>query len=159
MSARPPAARDRLRVGITRDGASAPISADRMADAVRHVLRAERVREALVSVALLSPSAMARLNRRHLGHAGATDVISFGFAPVPGGGVVGDIYLCPAVARGNAARAGCGVREEMLRLVVHGTLHVLGWDHPESADRHASPMWRRQERLLASLLARRSRPA
>ena len=89
---------------------------------------------------------MARLNRRHLGHAGATDVISFGFAPTPGGAVVGDIYLCPVVARDNARAAGCGVREELLRLVVHGTLHVLGWDHPVDGARTSSPMWKRQER-------------
>ncbi|MBW7935107.1 MAG: rRNA maturation RNAse YbeY, partial [Gemmatimonadaceae bacterium] len=109
--------REPLRVGVTHEGVRAPVAAARFVDAVRVVLRGEGVREALISVTLLSASAMARLNRRHLRHAGATDVISFGFAPVPGAGVVGDIYICPSVARVNAARAGCGVREELLRLV------------------------------------------
>jgi probable rRNA maturation factor len=135
------------------------VSAARLADAARAVLRAEGVRNALVSVTLLSRSAMARLNRRHLGHAGATDVISFGFAPAPGGVVVGDVYVCPEVARANAKAAGCGVREELLRLVVHGTLHVLGWDHPGNADRTASPMWVRQERLLAAVARNPARRA
>lgn len=147
----------RLRVGVTRDGVRSPVADARLAEAVRHVLRAERVREAMLSLTLLSPAAMARLNRRHLRHAGATDVISFGFAPVPGDGIVGDIYLCPAVARANARRAGCGIREELLRLAVHGTLHVLGWDHPETADRDSSPMWKRQERLLESVRGRQAR--
>ena len=108
---------------------------------------------------MVSPSAMARLNRRHLGHSGATDVISFGFAPTPHAGVVGDVYLCPDVARANAHAAGCGVREELLRLVVHGTLHVLGWDHPVDRARESSPMWRRQEQLLAGILRHLARPA
>lgn len=148
-----------LNVGVACEGLRAPIAAHRLADAARRVLRAEGVRAALVSVTLVSPSAMARLNRRHLGHAGATDVISFGFAPTPGAGVVGDIYVCPDVARANARAAGCGVREELLRLVVHGTLHVLGWDHPEDRARQASPMWRRQEALLAGILRRPARIA
>jgi len=43
------------------------------------------------------------------------------------------------------------VREELARLVVHGTLHVLGHDHPVDAGRGSSPMWRRQELLLTRL--------
>jgi probable rRNA maturation factor len=43
------------------------------------------------------------------------------------------------------------VREELARLVVHGTLHVLGYDHPVDHTRGDSPMWRRQETLLARL--------
>ena len=148
-----------LRVGVSSDGVRGSVSAARLADAARAVLRAEGVRDALLSVTLVSRSAMARLNRRHLGHAGATDVISFGFAPAPGGGVVGDIYICPDVARDNAKAAGCGVREELLRLVVHGTLHVLGWDHPGNAGRTASTMWVRQERLLAAVARRPARRA
>jgi probable rRNA maturation factor len=146
-------------VGVTNDGAHAAVSAVRLAAAAQHVLRAEGVRAAMLSVTLVTAAAMARLNRRHLEHAGATDVISFGFAPTPGGGVVGDIYICPDVARRNAHAERCGVREELLRLVVHGTLHVLGWDHPVDTDRAASPMWKRQERLLATLPRHRARRA
>ncbi len=156
MSPRRSAVRDALRVGVTHEGLRAPVAARRMADTSRYVLRAEGVRAAMVSVTLVSVSAMARLNRRHLRHEGATDVISFGFAPAPGVGVIGDIYVCPDVARRNARSAACGVREELLRLIVHGTLHVLGWDHPEDGARESSPMWRRQERLLADVLRRQA---
>jgi probable rRNA maturation factor len=45
------------------------------------------------------------------------------------------------------------VREELARLVVHGTLHVLGYVHPEGGTRTESAMWKRQERLLARALA------
>ena len=98
-------------------------------------------------------AAIARLNREHLGHRGATDVISFGFSdPTGSGAVVGDVYICPEIAAENARRHGAGVREELARLVVHGTLHVLGYEHPEGEERTEAPMWTRQERLLGRLL-------
>ena len=137
-------------VVVNREGVRAAVSAERLTDAGRAVLRAERVKSGLLSLTLLSAPRMAALNRKHLGHAGATDVISFGFRD-PQGAVIGDVYICPAVAARNARRFGVGVREELLRLVVHGTLHVLGHDHPAGDARESSAMWKRQERILARL--------
>jgi rRNA maturation RNase YbeY len=136
-----------LAVAVATDGVRVPLARDRARRIACRVLRAEGVREALLSIAFVTPRAIARLNRAHLGHAGPTDVIAFAFAgPGP---VVGDIYIAPAVARRNAARFGVGVREELVRLVVHGVLHVVGHDHPAGgAARTASVMWRRQEALL-----------
>ena len=94
---------------------------------------------------------IARLNARHLGRQGPTDVIAFGLTRVAGEPVIGDVYIAPMVARANAKRLGVGMREELVRLVVHGVLHVLGYDHPETTGRTASPMWRRQERYLRGL--------
>ena len=113
------------------------------------MLAAEGVTDALLSITFLTTRAMARLNRQHLAHDGATDVISFGFDRVGRSAVVGDVYICPDVARRNAQQAGIGLREEIARLVVHGTLHVLGYDHPADRSRESSAMWRRQETLLA----------
>jgi probable rRNA maturation factor len=127
------------------------VSAARLAAAAERVLRAERAGPAMVSLTLLSAPRMAAMNRTHLGHAGATDVIAFGFRD-PAGAVVGDVYLCPSVAATNARRFGVPVREELLRLAVHGTLHVLGHEHPDGEARVRSPMWRRQERILAQVL-------
>ncbi len=136
-------------VEVAGDGTPSPLGRERTAAVVRSVLRAEGVRHALMSVAFVSRSRIARMNRRHLRRAGDTDVISFGFSRVtPRDPVVGDIYVCPEVARRNAARRGVGVRQELVRLVVHGTLHVLGYDHPEGEGRERSSMWRRQERLV-----------
>jgi probable rRNA maturation factor len=131
-----------------------PLSRSAVAAIAAGVLRAERVRDAMISITFLSRHAMAALNARHLARRGATDVISFAFS---GDGnrrespVLGDIYIAPAVARSNAKRFGIGVREELARLVVHGMLHVLGYEHSEVEDRMTSPMWRRQEKLLAML--------
>ena len=147
-------------VDVSADGTRIPLASARVKRVATAVLRAEGVRDALVSIAFVSAREIAQLNRRHLGHAGPTDVISFALsagsdrsASHP---VIGDIYIAPDVARANATRFGRGVREEFARLVVHGTLHVLGHDHPDGTERTASPMWRRQERLLASATVRRA---
>lgn len=116
-------------------------------------LRAERVKDAMLSITFVGRAAISELNRRYLGHRGPTDVISFGLERSgKRGAVIGDIYICPQVARDAAKRQGVPIGEEMLRLVVHGILHVLGHDHPTGVSRTASPMWRRQERILARVL-------
>lgn len=135
-------------VSIATEGVRLPVARTRIDALVRSVLRAERVSEALVSVAFVSSTTMARLNRQHLGHRGATDVISFAFNGAHGATRIGDIYISPDIARRNAREWGVGVREELARLVVHGVLHVLGYDHPAGDARTKSPMWRRQETLL-----------
>lgn len=139
-------------IDVATDGVRIPVARTRVAALAGGVLRRERVAAAMLSITFVSDRRIAALNRRHLGHAGPTDVISFGFAPVGSEGpVVGDVYIAPDVARRNAREQGAGVREELMRLVVHGVLHVLGHDHPEDDSRYASPMWQRQERLLRTL--------
>ena len=68
---------------------------------------------------------------------------------------MGDVYIAPSVARASARDNGVSVREELVRLVVHGTLHVLGYDHPDSDARTRSAMWKKQERLVRRLGNRR----
>lgn len=116
-------------------------------------LESERVRNAMLSITFVGRAAMSGMNRRYLRHRGPTDVISFGLGRTgKRGAVIGDIYICPEVARDNAKRQGIPIGEEVLRLVVHGTLHVLGHEHPVGEFRTESPMWRRQERILARVL-------
>ena len=126
-----------------------------MREIVREVCRRERVTNALISVAFVTNRRMARMNREFLGHRGPTDVITFELGnddAMPGSTApVGDIYIAPEVARSNALEHGVPVRAELVRLVVHGTLHVLGYSHDENEDRMTGDMWRRQERIVAAL--------
>jgi probable rRNA maturation factor len=138
-----------LAVSVSSEGVRPALSRERVAAIARHVLRAERVRSAMLSITFITRRAIARLNAEHVGHRGATDVISFGFAPAARSGpVVGDVYIAPEVARENALRHREGIRGETARLVIHGVLHVLGHDHPDDESREGSAMWRRQEALL-----------
>lgn len=146
----PPARPERLAVDVAVHGIRTPIDAPRLTRLARYVLRAERRRDAMLSIALVSSREIAALNSKYLGHKGPTDVIAFAFAS-PGtadAAALGDIYICPAVARASARTFGVAFRDEIDRLVVHGSLHVLGWDHPAGAERERSPMWLRQELLL-----------
>jgi probable rRNA maturation factor len=142
-----------LAVDVSADGIRLPIARARIAEIARGVLHGEGVRDALLSIAFVSRTRIAAMNRKHLGHRGATDVISFGFHRVgKESPVVGDVYICPEVARVRAREHRVGVREELTRLVVHGVLHVLGHDHPEADGRESSPMWEKQEGIVRRLL-------
>lgn len=110
-------------------------------------LRSERVKNGMISIVFVSAPKIAAMNSQYLRKNRPTDVIAFGFGG-PGGAVVGDIYICPDVARKNAKIERISLREELDRLVVHGILHVLGYDHPESATRTDSAMWKKQELIL-----------
>jgi probable rRNA maturation factor len=147
-----------LDVSVSTNGIRTALGPSAIADIARAALRAGKVSHALLSITLLDRRGIARMNREHLGHAGPTDVISFGFSRATDGDpVIGDIYIAPEVARANAKAAGVTMREELVRLVVHGTLHVLGYDHPETDGREHSEMWKRQERLVRRFSSRRSR--
>ena len=128
-----------------------PLGVDKVRRLVEQTLAADGISDALISVAFVGRTAITRLNRDYLGHAGATDVISFGMgretASMP---AIGDIYICPEVAAGNARANGVTLREEISRLVVHGALHVAGHDHPDDETRTTSDMWRLQERIVAA---------
>ena len=119
------------------------------------MLRWEGARHARLELTLVEAAAMRRLNRRVTGRRGLTDVIAFSL-PQPDGSVLGDVYICPAAAERYVLRAGAeapgGIRTELLRLAVHGALHVIGYDHPEGPGRTRSRMWRVQERYVRRLL-------
>ena len=128
---------------------------DQLTRVAERVLRWEGARRARIDLALLGPAAMRRLNRRATGRRGLTDVLAFTL-PQPDGTILGDVYICPAAARAFVQRGlADAVDEELVRLAVHGTLHVLGYDHPDGPGRTRSAMWRRQERYVRRLMAGR----
>jgi probable rRNA maturation factor len=130
-------------------GRRLPVARSLVQRVVDAVLRAER-REALISVTFMGRDSMRRLNAEHKGHDRPTDVLTFALTD-PTGRPVGDVYICPSVARQEARARGISFREELIRLIVHGTLHALGQDHPEGPERTRSAMWRRQERYVEAL--------
>lgn len=114
-----------------------PVRDEAAAEIVRRVLAAEGV-DAAIAVAFLDEPAVAELNGRYRGYAESTDVLSFPAAgaedawPEPEeseGESLGDVVICPAVAERNALEDEIPLGEEILRLLVHGALHLLGYDH------------------------------
>jgi probable rRNA maturation factor len=107
-----------------------------------------------LSVALVDDDEMAELNQRYRKKAGPTDVLSFPCddpcaVVAPGEPVaLGDVVIAPAVAERQAAELGHTVEEELNLLLVHGVLHLLGYDHVE--DEQAEAMQSRQKALLAA---------
>lgn len=102
-----------------------------------------------LSLTLLDDAAMTGLNRDWLDRDRPTDVLAFALHG-PDEPPVGDIYLGVERAIEQAAERGERPARELARLAVHGTLHVLGYDHPE-VDRESSEMWQHQERIVAGL--------
>jgi probable rRNA maturation factor len=111
---------------------------------------------------------MADLNEQFMGKKGPTDVLSFpidaepdptGRVPDAGGTgpgepptpeipqLVGDIVICPSVAAANAVEHECSFDDEIALLIVHGVLHLRGWDHV--LDEEAERMEARERELLA----------
>lgn len=132
--------------GLTPDAAERVI-----VRAARAVLADRGVTHAELSITLLDDAAIAALNREWKGRDEATDVLAFALYE-PGETPAGDIYL--GVERGveQGAAAGEPATRELARLAIHGTLHVLGFDHP-AEDRENSEMWAHQERILSGLEA------
>jgi probable rRNA maturation factor len=126
---------------------TSPLPLATLEDVARFVLAEEKVTAAEVSITLLNDQAIERLNRTYLGHSGPTDVITFPFEG-PTDVVVGDIYIGVQQAERQAEELSLPIEDEILRLTVHGVLHVLGFEHPEHDQRETTPMYLRQEELL-----------
>ncbi|MFA5892011.1 MAG: rRNA maturation RNase YbeY [Actinomycetota bacterium] len=111
-----------------------------------------------LSVTLVDPEQMAELKQQALGVHAATDVLSFPMDslddPMPGPLVLGDIVVCPAVAARQAAALGHSMDDEMSQLLVHGILHVLGWDHDDAASERA--MRANERRVLSAVSSERT---
>jgi probable rRNA maturation factor len=122
-----------------------------LARAVRATLHEHDVDGGELSLTLLDDAGIAGLNEQYLAHDGPTDVISFALYE-EGEPVTGDVYIGFHQAERQAAAAGVDLREELVRLAVHGTLHVLGLEHPEDEVRTESDMWRAQERIVAQVM-------
>ncbi len=119
------------------------------------------------------PDEIAELNREFRSTPHPTDVLSFPIdaedraaeAVTPTGPtrpdgmirLVGDVVVCPSVAAVNAPDHAGSVQAELELLVVHGTLHLLGWDHADDAE--AMAMQSRERELLLAHAARTGGPA
>lgn len=101
--------------------------------------------DAELEVALTDDATVARINRTFLGHRGPTDVLTFPGDERSGERVMGEIVISVERARVQARRAGWPVRQEAALLLVHGVLHLGGFDDRSA---RAAARMRRMERLV-----------
>jgi probable rRNA maturation factor len=111
--------------------------------AIRTLSAEGRIDRVELSVSFVDETEMERLHVRYMGEEGPTDVLSFPLGEVDDRGVrlLGDVVIAPSVAARNDP---VDPAREMRLLLVHGILHVLGYDHEEDSER--AEMWERQER-------------
>ena len=142
-----------MRVLLGMRGRRAPALAARLGRSARRLLRRLALRDAELSIVLVSDCVIRELNRRWRGRDRPTDVLAFPQTegPVsPPDGMLGDVVISVDTARRQAAERGTTVGREADRLLIHGLLHLLGYDHELSAA-EARRMQRR-ERALARWL-------
>jgi probable rRNA maturation factor len=140
---------------------AAPVDVQRWLDLARNVLLAEGVSgHAELSLLFVDEETISGFNRRFMDADGPTDVLAFpiddpvddattradGTSRGPEPLLLGDVVVCPAVAARQAPEHAGGYDDELALLVVHGVLHVLGYDHAEIDE--AATMQARERELL-----------
>lgn len=114
---------------------------------VRHVLSNENVKAGEVGIHFVTPLFIGKLHQRFFDDPSVTDCISFPLAKQEG--LLGDVFVCPQVALDYAARHKKDPYTELALYVVHGLLHLLGYDDIEVSDRRK--MRQAEKRHLCAL--------
>lgn len=125
-----------------------------LAGIIEPLLRDELRREQYaLAVYLVGPDAIARINETHLRHEGPTDVIAFDYADSGSPALLaGDIFVCVDEAIRQAPKYKTTWQSELVRYVVHGILHLSGYDDKQRAAR--KNMKREEDRLMRQLASR-----
>ncbi len=133
-------------VSIVRRSAARALSDSKIREAVGHVLRCVGVRGCDLEVVILGAAGIQRLNERWLGHPGPTDVIAFDLGDGRRGWAAGQVNVCWPIAQREARRRGVKAPAELLLYMVHGLLHLLGYD--DTSEAAAARMHRKEDRIL-----------
>ncbi|MFW6368247.1 MAG: rRNA maturation RNase YbeY [Spirochaetota bacterium] len=137
---------------IVADAIHPVVPAEELEDIALAVLQAEQAAGAEVSVLVDDDATVRELNVRFRGKNEPTDVLSFLSSESAGGDNrrnSGDIVISVSSVAANAERFGVSVDEELRRVLIHGMLHICGWNHATNDD--DEPMLQRQEALLRSV--------
>jgi probable rRNA maturation factor len=122
---------------VISDRQTVPADHDALTDLARRTLVEEGAGPVELAISFVSADEMTELHVKYAGEPGPTDVLSF---TMDEEGLLGDVVICPEVA----AEQSTDLATELRLLLVHGILHLLGYDHQDEEERKA--MWERQER-------------
>ncbi|MCC7084298.1 MAG: rRNA maturation RNase YbeY [Pirellulales bacterium] len=144
----PPAAFEGYSIAVANRQRRWRIDSSALKSAVAIVFRGENIASADVSIAVVSDAAIHDMNRQFLNHDEPTDVISFALDQ-DGDSIDGEIVISADTAAATAAKIGWTAQEEMLLYVIHGALHLTGYDDLKPAARRQ--MRSREKRYLTQL--------
>ena len=113
----------------------------------KKVLLGENRRMKTLSLAFVSKEEIKKLNKKYRRKNKPTDVLSFLLNEKQ---YLGEIIICPEIVSENAKKYGISAREEMMKVFVHGILHLCGYDH-EKSEKEAEEMERKQEKYLSKV--------
>jgi probable rRNA maturation factor len=108
------------------------------------VLKGENKEMASLSLAFVNEKEMQKLNKNFRGKNKPTDVLSF---DLQDGNYLGEIVICPKVVKDNAKKYGVLAKKEILKVFIHGILHLLDYDH-EKSEKEAQIMEKKQDLYL-----------
>ena len=113
------------------------VSRENLYNTVRHILQGEGQNNAAVTIVLVDDPYIRKLNHKYRQLNRATDVLSFNLNDEleSNSEELGDVYISVARAREQAYRYRISMENELHRLLIHGCLHLLGYDHKNSRDR------------------------
>jgi probable rRNA maturation factor len=126
----------KLQMEVSNEQELLAVDEGRLREAVGRVLAEEGLRAATISLAIVDDATIRPLNARYLGHDYATDVLSF-VLEQSDGSLEGEVIVSAETAIATAARFGWRPEDELLLYVIHGTLHLVGYDDltPEALNR------------------------
>jgi rRNA maturation RNase YbeY len=144
-----------MAVEITRVGAGTKYPTAALRKIAETLLRAVKQSRAELSIALVGDREMRPLNAKYRKKRKTTDVLSFFIDDQPPAGVpiLGDVVISVEQARRQAQERGKTLKSEMVTLLIHGILHLLGYDH-EKSPRQARIMFAYEQKLYAHLCDR-----
>jgi probable rRNA maturation factor len=134
-----------ITVAITNRQRTLPVDRRRLRRAVQRIIRDAQIAAARISLAIVDDPTIAELHRRFLDDPSPTDVLSF-VLESSAETLEGEVVVSADTARACAPRYGCTAAEELLRYVVHGTLHLVGYD--DTTPRKRTAMRKREDQYM-----------
>ena len=110
------------------------VDPDRLRATALHILKEEQIIRANISIALVDDEALHQINRRYLGHDWPTDVVTFCLSEVSADVLVGELIISCEMAAAQARERGVPAMRELALYVVHGLLHLCGYDDQRDSD-------------------------
>ena len=133
---------------------TSPVDRKFLKGVARTVLKGENTKEAGLSVALVNSEKIKKLNKKYRGKDKATDVLAFGqtknFPALPKN-ELGEVVISLGVVKKNAKKYNVAFKKELAQILIHGILHLLGYNH-EKSKTEAKKMEKKQKYYLSQII-------